>query len=283
MPKMELFDCIFTGCYTCAAQISKPHVLKRHACAAHPLQSGILEEKINMPKKVSVNISTVLRNSGFFGTVSDDLLSRITRIARIEYYEKGDLIFAEGVPCTGMYVVAAGAVKIYKIGMDGREHVLHVAEPGDTFGEVALFLGNKVYPAYAAAVKNSTVVFIPKRSLLELLEKEPELSLQVLGSLATWTHKLVDKLEILTLKDASSRLAGYIIKRAVTSGRGVREFQLAVPKSTLAAELAISSETLSRLLTRFEAQGLIASEGRHIRILDMDGLKDVSDWGAGEG
>lgn len=230
----------------------------------------------------TTDIAAALRESDFFRTVSDDLVGKIARISKAEHYDKGDLIFAEDTPCTGMYVVASGAIKIYKIGPDGREHVLHVAEPGDTFGEAAIFLGSAGYPAYAGAVKRSSVVFIPKRSLMDLLREEPDLCFQVLGSLATWTHRLVTKLELLALKDASSRLAGYILGHAKTLRTGEMELDLAIPKQTLAAELAISSETLSRLLTRFEAEGFIESEGRHIRVLDPKELSEVSDWGAGE-
>lgn len=227
-----------------------------------------------------VDIRGVLKRSGFFDTVSDELIDRIGRISRIERYDKGELIFAEDAPSSGMYVVAVGAVKIYKIGADGREHVLHVAEPGQTFGEAAIFMGSAGFPAYAGAVKNSTVIFIPKQPMLDLLGKEPQLCFQVLGSLAMWTRRLVTKLELLTLRDASSRLAEYTVTRA--GDAGTMEFDLAIPKHTLAAQLAISSETLSRLLTRFEAQGLIEYEGRHIRILDMNELREVAEWGAGE-
>lgn len=231
---------------------------------------------------MSVDIRTAIRNSGFFGTVSDDLIEKIDRMSRVAVYEKGETIFAENSPCSGMYIVATGAVKIYKIGPDGREHVIHVAEPGETFGEAAMFLESPEYPAYAGAVKKTETIFIPNRPMLELLENDCRLSFQVLGSLAAWTHKLVTKLELLTLKDASSRLAGYMIGRAGESGYGGAEFDISIPKQTLASQLAISSETLSRLLNRFEAQGLIESSGRHIKISDAKGLEEVADWGAGE-
>lgn len=230
----------------------------------------------------SLDIAPILHESGFFGTVSDELLRKIARISKAETYDKGDLIFAEDTPCQGMYIVATGAIKIYKIGPDGREHVLHVAEPGDTFGEAAIFLGSVGYPAYAGAVKKSTVIFIPKRALLDLMKEEPDLAFQVLGSLATWNHRLVTKLEVLALKDTSSRLAGYILGHAKKLRTGGIELDLAIPKQTLAAQLAMSSETLSRLLTRFEAEGLIESEGRHIRVIRAEDLAGVSETGSGE-
>jgi len=235
-----------------------------------------------MSKPSTIDIPMVLRTSGFFGRVSDELLSKIARMSKIRIFERGDLLFAEDTPCDGMYIVAVGAIKVYKIGPDGKEHVLHVAEPGETFGEVAMFLGSAGFPAYAGAIKNSSVVFIPKDRLMDLLSSESELCLQILASLAMWTHRLVTKLELLTLKDASSRLAGYIIQRTERAATGGSQFELSIPKHTLAAQLAVSSETISRLLNRFEAQGLIESEGRQIKITDREGLQEVADWGAGE-
>lgn len=236
--------------------------------------------KVIMPEKTGIDVRSVLVKCGFFGEVSEELLSEIVRITKIVRYDKGDLIFAEYSPCVGMYIVASGAVKIYKIGADGREHVLHVAEPGDTFGEVALFMGDAGYPAYAAAVRNSTAVLIPRKPILTLLESDPRMATQVLGSLAMWTHRLVMKLEYLTLKDASSRLAGYILQQ--TDNARKRDFELSIPKHTLAAHLAISSETLSRLLTRFEAQMMIESSGKRISVRDFDALREISELGAAD-
>jgi CRP/FNR family transcriptional regulator len=235
-----------------------------------------------MTRLATSEITEALKRSGFFGRVSEELLARIAAMSRAEHYDKGDLILAEDTPCTGMYVVASGAIKVYKIGPDGREHVLHVAEPGETFGEAAMFLGSTGYPAYAGAIRSSDVVFIPKKPMLDLLSCDSGLCLQVLASLAMWTHRLVTKLEILTLKDASSRLSGYFIHRSLESEKAGKEFELSIPKNVLAAHLAISSETLSRLLNRFEAQGLIEAQGRRIKILDREGLQEVADWGAGE-
>lgn len=225
------------------------------------------------------DIITALRQSGFFSDASDELVAKIARMSKFEAYRKGDLIFAEGNTADGMYIVVSGAVKVYKIGADGREHILHVAEQGDTFGEVAMFLGVG-YPAYAGAVKDSLTVFVRRQPLMELLERTPTLAFEILGSLAAWTHRLVNKVESFTLKDAGARLAQYLLGRAKES-YGVIEVVLSVPKQTLAAHLGISSETFSRLLNRLEAHGLIAPEGRRIRILDRAGMEDIAENGMG--
>ncbi len=226
-----------------------------------------------------IDISTALRESGFFSDASDELAARVARMSKFEQYRKGDLIFAEGNPCDGMYIVVSGAVKVYKIGPDGREHILHVAEPGDTFGEVAMFLGTG-YPAYAGVVKDSLTVFIRRQPLIDLLERSPGLCFEILGSLAAWTHRLVSRLENLTLHDASARLAQYLLGKAKETRDGL-EVALSVPKQTLAAHLGISSETLSRLLNRLEAAGAVVPEGRTIRIPDRPALEEIAEHGIG--
>lgn len=225
-----------------------------------------------MKMQKSISITQTLKSCGFLAAVGDDVISKIAKAASVEHYDRGDLIFPEGAECRGMYIVADGAVKIYKIGPDGREHVLHVAEPGDAFGEVALFLGSG-YPAYASAVKNSSVVLLRKTPFLELLKTEPDLCFRLLASMSVWAHKLVGRMELLTLRDASARLADYLLSKA----KGDGAFELSIPKQTLAAHLDIAGETLSRLLNRFEAQGMIEVIGRSISIKDRDALKEVSE------
>lgn len=222
------------------------------------------------------DLPAALRECGFFADASDELVGRAARMSKFAPFRRGETVFAEGNTCDGMYVVVSGAVKVYKIGADGREHILHVAEAGDTFGEVAMFLGAG-YPAFAGAVKDSLTVFVRKAPLMELLERSPGLSFQILASLAAWTHRLVNKLENATLRDAAGRLAQYLLSREKES-----EVVLSVPKHTLAAHLGISSETLSRLLNRLEAAGCISGEGRVIRIADRAELENIAENGMGE-
>ena len=220
-----------------------------------------------------VSIPRVLKSCGLLAAIDEEVMPRIARTAAVETYSRGDLIFPEGSPCRGMYIVGRGAVKIYKIGPDGREHVIHVAEPGDCFGEAALFLGQG-YPAYAAAVKDSVLVLLRKTLFVELLRTETELCFKLLASVSVWAHRLVAKIELLTLRDASSRLAGYLLSKLEQDGGLV---ELNIPKHTLAAQLDIASETLSRLFNRFEAQGMIEVSGRRIIITDRRALKELAD------
>jgi len=115
-----------------------------------------------------------------------------------------------------------------------------------------------------------------KEPFLELLRQNPDLAFKVMGSMALWARRLVAKVELLSFQDASSRLAGYLVSRIPPEQahkRAGASFDLGMPKQVLAAQLGMSSETLSRLLTRFEAENLIETQGRRFWVLDQDSLR----------
>ena len=193
---------------------------------------------------------------------------------------RNTVIFHEGEACHGFYIVDSGAVKVYKESADAREHVLHVASPGDCFGEAALFLG-KGYPASAAAVQDSVLILLRKTEFLQILKDNPEISFRLMASMATWAHRLVSSIESLTLKDAGARFANYILSKLPQKSQDGAIIDLGMPKQVLASHLGMTGETLSRLLARFEADDLIMVKGRKLKILLIDELKDIAEFGSG--
>ncbi len=221
-----------------------------------------------------------MRGSGFFENLDEETLLLIRPTAKRVHQPKNTVVFNEGEECRGLYIVESGAVKIYKESMDAREHVLHIAMPGDCFGEAALFLGTG-YPASAAAVRNSELILLRKDEFLQLLRERPEVSFRLMASMATWAHRLVSSIEALTLKDASARFAAYLLAEAGSRADGV-VVELGMPKQVLASHLGMTGETLSRLLARLEADGLIASRGRRVQLKSIEGLQELADYGAGQ-
>jgi len=234
-----------------------------------------------------------MRGSGFFENLDEETLLLIRPTATRVRQPKNTVVFNEGDECRGLYIVERGAIKIYKESANAREHVLHIAIPGDCFGEAALFLGTG-YPASAAAVRDSELILLRKNEFLQLLRERPEVSFRLMASMATWAHRLVSSIEALTLKDASARFAAYLLAEARLAGPGRAApgsqtrhgapdgivVELGMPKQVLASHLGMTGETLSRLLARFEAEGLIASRGRRVQIRSMEKLHELADYGA---
>lgn len=228
-------------------------------------------------QKTSATILEAMRCCGFFENLEESTLMRLRPSAKRISQPKGTVVFHQGEECRGFYIVESGAVKIYKESMDAKEHVLHVAVPGDCFGEAALFLGVG-YPASAAAVRDSSLILLRKNEFLEVIKQDPDVSLRLMASMATWSHRLVESIESLTLKDASARFSSYVLSRAKSRGPDT-VVDLGVPKQVLASHLGMTGETLSRILARLEADEMIETRGRSVVVLNRDELQEIADFG----
>ena len=193
----------------------------------------------------------------------------------VRSYKKSARIFRQGDECPGLFIVGQGLVRIYKIAPTGKEHVLHFAEPGQTFAEIAA-IGGFACPAHADAVEDSVCLVIPTDRFQHLTREHHELCLQLLGGMALWVRQLVGLLEDLVLRDASGRVARHILQADTTGGRA--PFVLPMLKKDLASHLNLTSETLSRTLRRLAESGLIEmGAGQQIRVVDAGGLRDVAE------
>ena len=97
------------------------------------------------------NVPKLLRRCPFFSRVEGAGRKRLLDMAVHREFAKGEVIFREGDPVSGVFIVANGLVRIYKVAANGKEHVLHLCGPGSTFAEVAV-LGDFACPAFAEAV-----------------------------------------------------------------------------------------------------------------------------------
>lgn len=220
---------------------------------------------------MATTIRDVLMRCGLFRRLTAQSLDRVAEIAVRRGYDKSARIFSQGDEPPGLFVVEDGAVRVFKASPSGREHVLHIAEPGNTFAEAAV-MGGFPCPAHAEATVATTCVLLPVPAFPQLLDRDPELPRQLLGGMAAWVHQLVDLLEDVVLRDASGRLARYLLEAAEDGV--VRQRTL---KRHLASHLNLTSETFSRTLTRLGDRGLILREpGGRIRLLDAGAIQSLS-------
>lgn len=201
-------------------------------------------------------------------------LRTLADIAGAKAYRRGETIFVEGEEARGFYVVFEGKVKIFKLSADGKELVLHLIGPGDPFAEVPVFEG-RCYPANAEAVENTRVLFFPRESLLQAIRRDPGLAMNMLAALSARLREFARKMEELSLKDAPSRLSAYLLHRSEQSG-GSDELELGIQKGLLASLIGTQPESLSRILAKMSARGVIEVKRNRIRILDRQKLKQVA-------
>ncbi len=224
-----------------------------------------------------MDIIILLDQVPLFHGLSKRHLGYLSDIAQTQDCEKGKIIFSEGDEATGFYIVASGRVKIFKLSFDGKEQILHIFGPGEPFGEVAVFAGLN-FPANAMTMEKTQLIFFPKHAFVDLIKKDPTLSLNMLAVLSLRLRKFTRLVENLSLKEVPGRLAAYLLfLREKNQGRDA--FCLDIPKGQLAGVLGTIPETLSRVLTKMNQKGIIQTRGPEIRILDLPRLENMAETG----
>lgn len=212
-------------------------------------------------------ILNTLRSCQLFSGLPAADLEAIAAFIVPKQLGKGEYLFREGDPSNGFYVVQKGAINLHRVSASGKEQVLHLFCPIDTFAEATL-AGDGTYPATARATEATTVLLVPKAEFTEMLRRRPELSLRMLGAMSQHLRVLVGLVEDLTLKDAETRLANWLLQRCPRPLRNAAiEIPLGRTKRVLAAEMGTTSETLSRLLAKFRERKVLRVKGRSITIL----------------
>ncbi|MFH2055694.1 MAG: Crp/Fnr family transcriptional regulator [bacterium] len=200
-------------------------------------------------------------------------LAQIAAIVRVGHLAKGELLFLEGDPAEGFYLLLTGGVRLYKASAEGREQTLHLVRPGQSFADAAIFRGGR-FPANCIATRDSEVAFLPSREFLKILSESPAISLKMIGSLAGYLREFIQMIEDLSLREVSVRLAAYLLNLHQASKS--KTFRLPTTKTELARKLGTVSETLSRNLHKLKEKSLIDVSGRQITILDPDALAELA-------
>ncbi len=227
-----------------------------------------------MPQTKSI-IAETLAQVGLFTGLSETELSFLAQRAVPRKFSPGEIVFNEGDPCAGMYVVQAGSVRIFKTSAGGREQVLSIDGPGGSIAELPVFDGGN-YPASVSAIESATLLFISKQDFQALCLAHPQVALKVLRVVGARLRKLVGIIEELSFTTVRHRLAALLARMARHEGVKVSAgIEITLPSSNqeLAAQIGTVRELVSRNLSRFQSEKLIQMDGRRIVICDLKALE----------
>ena len=220
----------------------------------------------------------LLRRCPLFAGLKEEDLKRIRAIASLKKIEKKEILFSDGEEARGFYVILSGKIKLYKVSPEGKEQILHIVSAPDAFAEAALFLEGS-YPAFAEALTDCQLLFFPKRDFIQLIEKNPQLSINMIVTLSHYLKRFASLIEELSLKEVSSRVAKYLMDLSLKlskEGKSPKEVELDLSKTQLALKLGTISETLSRTLAKMKAKGIIDVKKNKILILNREALEELA-------
>lgn len=224
--------------------------------------------------QLAAHRTDILRRVPIFADLTPAELQFLAERAVPRHYDRGELVFTEGDPCTGLFVIEQGHLRIFKSSPNGREQVLAVEGPGNSVAELPVFDGG-VYPASTSAMDDARVLFISRQDFHSLCFVHPEVPLKVLKVVGSRLRKLVGIIEELSFTTVRSRLISMLVRLAKAGKKtaGGIEIQLPPSNQELASQIGTVRELVSRNLSRLQAEDLIRMDGKIVVVPDLGRLQ----------
>lgn len=211
-------------------------------------------------------LETLLRKQALFALSGDDVLKRASGMVRIAEFARGDYICFQGDPRSPLVLVISGQLRTSTLSEDGREIPVRVINPGQSVGEPPILLDSPSH-GNLAAVRKSTVALFSRAHARQLLH-EPDVARALNNSMAIHVMRLVETHGVQRLPRADARISA-VIESAINDGAKDESPLIELPdQATIAAMANVTRETVSRVLKSLTDRGVIAKEGRQIRVRD---------------
>ena len=229
----------------------------------------VLAETTTYPRMSAANASTMIRSD--LGALEDRLATgSVKKLAPKEH------LFLEGDPKTHVYKVEAGTVLIYKILPDSRRQVVDIAFSGDHIG-----LGSIGAHAFnAQATEPVRVRCLSVGALHQLATQDPRLAFKLYQALAHELDAARNHLLTIGYRDASGRLASFLLalaKRNERHGHDATEFVLPMRRADIGDFLGLTIETVSRSFSKLKADGVIdLDQGGYVQICNPVALEQIA-------
>lgn len=208
-----------------------------------------------------------------FRGLAPDALQKLLGQCQPRNFGKGEMLFHRGDPAECFYIIFDGWVKVFRETAAGDEAVIGVFSGGETVAEAAAFLAVG-YPASAQVVDDSYVLPVLSGPFRRNLESMPDISLNMLASMARHMHHLVMEVEQLKTASATQRLIDFLLRRcAVDEGPAV--IRLPYDKTLISRRLGMQPESLSRILAKLRKLG-VKTEQNQVVISDVSVLIDCN-------
>ncbi len=208
-----------------------------------------------------------------FSALGPNELADVANAARLRVLDPNENLFFQDDPAERFFLIRKGQVKLARLTPEGNEKVVDIFGPGQTFAEATLFMEKQVYPVTASAVDRAEVIGFSSRHFLELLTTNTDTCIHMLGDLAMRLRRRLREIEHLSMKNASYRVVHFLLNELDSAPDADGRLQLKVQKQVIASRLSIKPETLSRIFQALREEGIVETEGRSIRIRDVDALR----------
>jgi CRP/FNR family cyclic AMP-dependent transcriptional regulator len=212
-----------------------------------------------------------IKSIPYFSGLGQAELDSIRKFIFEKKADRGEILLFEGEPAETLYFVVAGAAKVFKTSADGKEQILHIIRPGESFNDVPVFSGGENLAS--AEAMGAVVLNVIKKSDLEVILREhPQVALNVIKVLSQRVQHLVSLVEDLSFRPVTGRVAKILLEYA---GDGTGE-KPRLTQQEMAAMIGTAREMVGRSLRTLEEEGAIRMERHRIIITNQEALREMA-------
>ncbi|MCC6601952.1 MAG: Crp/Fnr family transcriptional regulator [Anaerolineae bacterium] len=215
------------------------------------------------------SVRSMLQQVPYFAHVAESTLNKFAKQAAHRTFASNEMIFLEGEPSAGLWIVENGRVKAFKLSPDGQEYILHILGPGDTFNDIAA-LDGAPNPVSTMAVTDVSAWVIATDVFSQALQADHEMALAIIQGLTERIRFAAGRMEDLALHSVTARLAHFLLEQS--ENRSLKH--PAITRALIANHLATTPESISRSLRILEKAGAIRFDRHRIIITKPDILHE---------
>lgn len=227
----------------------------------------------SVPMEADSPVYENLRQHYLFSGPGEALFKQLVTSVTEKTLQKGEILFHRGDPASNFYFLHTGLMELNLLSATGEKKVLEVIGPGRTFAEAIAFMQEKKFPVTAEALERSHLCQIPIKSYVDILYTDRDASMRLLSDVCQHLHARVREIENLTVQNARSRLAIYLLDHVVETNDDEATIRLSLPRHVIASRLSIQPETLSRLFRTLVDEGILTIEDRVIFVHSLARLR----------
>ncbi|PMS14717.1 Crp/Fnr family transcriptional regulator [Trinickia dabaoshanensis] len=229
------------------------------------------------PRPAQHCASCSMRSACMPQTLSDQELSRFDSIvSATRLIKRGDALYRANDTFQSIYAIRSGSFKTVVMHRDGREQVTGFHLAGEVLGLDGVCTEH--HSSDAIAIEDSSVCIIPYALLESMCAESKRLQQQVLRMMSGEIVRESSLMMLLGTMSAEQRVAAFLLNmssRMKARGYSAAEFNLRMTREEMGNFLGMKLETVSRMFSKFQRDGLVQSHGKRIRIVDLDELSRV--------
>ncbi len=197
-------------------------------------------------------------------------------------YKKGQSLFIEGNPPFGLYCLHSGKIKITKTNTEGKETIVRLVGQGDILGHRSLF-SNSPYTASAVIIEEALVCFISKKTILDLIKRDPALSFEIMTKISLQMGVAEERVASLAQKSQRERFSELLLllkeSYGVAEKDGRIRLDIRLTREEMASMIGAASENLIRLVSEFKKDGLVEQEGKTLYLKEVSEIEKRANLG----